>query len=338
MDIYKNFIIELENNIKNVCTEFFNDSDDELQTMFNYAINSGRRYRPSLVLTGKLIGDDSFDELTLIHAITVELIHKYSLILDDSVDNDPLRRGKETYYKRYGRDNAQAMSAYIMNLIFKENNKITSLYHNDPRQKTIISLYEEILSDMSVGFISDLNKKSRDVRGIRKISDMQTTTLLRNSMLIGFISSEFYMSNECAYLYKTLCELGNHMGTIFQAYNDLEIFCGKKFQKANKGHLFPDFVDNRKNIVLSKVPLKILEKRDTNELVKYLNKECLFEEVFNEIFDVIREIKFLLNELPKKSRGTEFLLKILNEKEKVIISLSKTDIINCNNTDKISAM
>lgn len=338
MDIYKRFILQFNSAIDQLCTEFDNQGDTELLEMYKYAVKAGRRYRPLLLLTGKMVGDSSFDDKSIQLALAVELIHKYSLILDDVVDGDPLRRGEVTYYQKYGRDNAQAMSAYLMNLLFRQMNTIRGIYRGDVRQPSIILLFEEILSDMSVGFISDLNRKSRDVRGIRKISDMQTSTLLRNSLLIGFISSQFYLSNECSYLYKSLCELGNDIGTVFQACNDIEIFFSVEYQMANKGHLFPDFVDSRKNIILSKIPFKIVNKRETKELIDYIKRNHLFEEVFSEIQDVLKEIRRNIISLPNKSVGKEFLLAFIEEKEKIIYELSVKDIINFDNTSHISAI
>lgn len=332
---YEYFLKKVGDELNKICIEFSTEGDSELREMFCYAIMSGRRYRPALVLTGKLIGDNDFDDKTVQLAIAIELIHKYSLILDDFVDDDKLRRGKETFYHRYGKENAIAMSSYFMNLILKQLNNIRRSYILASSVESIMKLYEEILSDMSVGFISDLNKKSRDIRGIRKISDMQTSTLLRNSLLLGFISSDYYASNECAFLYKKLCELGNDIGTVFQAYNDLEVFCGKDFQMANKGKLFPDFLDNRKNILISKIPLHIVNKRDTNELIEYINSNNLFEEVFNEIFDVLKEIELILNYLPKDREGTRFLLQFLKEKKAVLIKFAATDILDYNEIGNI---
>lgn len=335
---YVSFLAKVDKELEQVCTEFLAEGDTELRDMFYYAALSGRKYRPSLVLTGKLIGDKNYNRTTIQLAIAIELIHKYSLILDDSVDNDPLRRGKETFYQKYGKDNAFAMSSYFMGLIFKKINYIRDIYSTDVRMKSVLMLFEEILSDMSVGFISDLNKKSRDIRGVRRISNMQTSTLLRNSLLIGFISSDYYSISECAFLYKNLCELGDHIGTVFQAYNDIEVFCGNKFQMANKGKLFSDFFDNRKNILLSKIPPRIIMKRDTNELVDYINRNKLFEEVFNEIFDVLNEMEAILKTLPKDQLGTKFLSAFLASKKQVIRALAKEDIFNYNNVNNVSAM
>lgn len=335
---YARFLTEVDKELEQVCTEFLTEGDTELRDMFYYATLSGRKYRPSLVLTGKLIGDVNYDKTTVQLAIAIELIHKYSLILDDSVDNDPLRRGAETFYQRFGKDNAFAMSSYFMSLILKKLNDIRDIYSVDTRMKSILKLFEEILSDMSVGFISDLNKKSRDIRGVRRISDMQTSTLLRNSLLIGFISSDYYSFSECAFLYKSLCELGDHIGTVFQAYNDIEVFCGSKFQMANKGKLFSDFFDNRKNILLSKIPPRIISKRDTNELINYINRNKLFEEVFNEMFDVLNEMDAILKTLPQNQLGTEFLSSFLASKKRVIRTLAEEDIFSYNHVNNVSAM
>lgn len=337
MEIYKNFLNQFNLKINELCKEIYDDSDVELKEMYLYAVQSGRRYRPMLFLTGKIIGDCTFDDDSLLLASVLEIIHKYSLILDDFVDNDPLRRGERTFYQKYGKNNAQAMSAYLMNILFKQINLVRKTYNVDSRLNSLLSLYEEILSDMSVGFISDLNKKSRDVRGIRKISDMQTSTLLRNSLLVGFVSSEYYLANECAFLYKTLCRLGDDIGTVFQAYNDIEVFLGEEFQLENKGRLFPDFMDSRKNIILSKVPFKVVGSRDTSELMDYINKNHLFEEFFDEIFDILKDIHYCISVLPE-SIGKDFLTKFLAEKENVIKELSKEDIFCFNNTEKISAI
>jgi heptaprenyl diphosphate synthase len=335
MNAYKSFIMKFNQNIMNLCSEFYDESDSELREMYTYSVYSGRRYRPILVLTGKLICDATFDDTTIKLATAVELIHKYSLILDDAVDNDPLRRGEKTYYQKYGRNNAYAMSAYLMNLFCKELSKIERIFCNEERGSTIRSFYEDILSDMSVGFISDLNKKSRDIRGVRNISDMQTTTLLRNSLLIGFISSDYYSMKDSAYILKTIMNLGNYMGIVFQAYNDIEVFYGTEFQKSNKGNLFPDFYDNRKNIILAKVPVKIVAERDTSMLIDYINKNKLFDEVFSEVSDTLKNIRIEILKLPKASTGREFLMQFLNEKEKSIDDLSKEDIFNFNDTKKI---
>ena len=90
------------------CLEFMLEDDDVpyrtlLQAM-SYSLNAGgKRLRPALVLEFcRLCGGD--EERALPAALSVELLHTYSLIHDDlpCMDNDDLRRGKPTNHKVYG--------------------------------------------------------------------------------------------------------------------------------------------------------------------------------------------------------------------------------------------
>lgn len=61
----------------------------------------GKRLRPMLLLLSAIAaGEDWQNFLGL--ASAVELVHNFSLIHDDIEDNSPLRRGRETVWKRWG--------------------------------------------------------------------------------------------------------------------------------------------------------------------------------------------------------------------------------------------
>jgi farnesyl diphosphate synthase len=73
-------------------------------------LDGGKRLRPLLVLAACQATDGQRDA-ALRAAVSVELIHAYSLVHDDMpcMDDDVLRRGKPTVHVRYGQ--AQAMLA-----------------------------------------------------------------------------------------------------------------------------------------------------------------------------------------------------------------------------------
>jgi geranylgeranyl diphosphate synthase type I len=61
----------------------------------------GKRLRPlSLLLSYMACGGKGIKKIML-HAVSIELYHTYTLILDDIMDEDELRRGKPTVYKRF---------------------------------------------------------------------------------------------------------------------------------------------------------------------------------------------------------------------------------------------
>jgi geranylgeranyl diphosphate synthase type I len=61
----------------------------------------GKRVRPALAILSCLASGGR-EEQAYPAAIAVELVHNYSLILDDIIDHSELRRGKPTLWKKYG--------------------------------------------------------------------------------------------------------------------------------------------------------------------------------------------------------------------------------------------
>jgi len=62
----------------------------------------GKRIRPLLVLLTCAACNDHRWEVALPAAAAVELLHNFSLIHDDIEDRSPLRRGRETVWKKWG--------------------------------------------------------------------------------------------------------------------------------------------------------------------------------------------------------------------------------------------
>jgi geranylgeranyl diphosphate synthase type II len=95
-------ISELQNIIrKSFDPESFKRQPSELYDPIAYTLNlGGKRIRPLLVL----LGCDLFHgdiEKALPAAIAIELFHNFTLLHDDIMDRAPLRRGKETVYKKW---------------------------------------------------------------------------------------------------------------------------------------------------------------------------------------------------------------------------------------------
>lgn len=64
----------------------------------------GKMLRPLLVVgTAKILGATSAQmEIAYTNAVSVELLHNFTLMHDDILDKAPLRRGKDSYHIRYG--------------------------------------------------------------------------------------------------------------------------------------------------------------------------------------------------------------------------------------------
>ena len=96
-------------------------SDEVLIEAIKYSVKAGgKRIRPVLMIeTAKLLGV-SIEEI-MPFAISIELIHTYSLIHDDlpAMDNDDYRRGKLTNHKVYGEAMAILAGDALLNLAYE---------------------------------------------------------------------------------------------------------------------------------------------------------------------------------------------------------------------------
>jgi len=68
---------------------------------FNYAMTQGgKRIRPMLtILTSAMFGTS--DEKIIDLALSIEILHNFTLVHDDIMDESPLRRNKPTVYKKW---------------------------------------------------------------------------------------------------------------------------------------------------------------------------------------------------------------------------------------------
>lgn len=78
---------------------------EELPNEIKYALQGGKEIRGTLALfmADTLAGNPS---VALPVAFAMELMHSASLIHDDIIDNSELRRGRESFWKRYGLEKA----------------------------------------------------------------------------------------------------------------------------------------------------------------------------------------------------------------------------------------
>ncbi|MEN3051981.1 MAG: polyprenyl synthetase family protein [Candidatus Methanosuratincola petrocarbonis] len=74
------------------------ETHPRLRELFEYTLEGGKRFRPSLtLLVGDVLGVDR--KLCLEYAALVEIIHAATLVHDDVIDEDEIRRGRPSLWK-----------------------------------------------------------------------------------------------------------------------------------------------------------------------------------------------------------------------------------------------
>ncbi|HEV7698951.1 MAG TPA: farnesyl diphosphate synthase [Pyrinomonadaceae bacterium] len=180
----------------------------------------GKRIRPALVIaTGRTFG--AVDEKLLRTAAAIELIHTYSLVHDDlpSMDDDDLRRGRETCHKKFGEATAILAGDVMQTLAFKTIADDDSL-DSDLRAR-LISLIADAAgtpNGMVSGQQLDLSAEGRaiSIDELENIHCQKTGALIVASATSGAIIGEA-TDDELA----SVEEFARALGLLFQVTDDL---------------------------------------------------------------------------------------------------------------------
>lgn len=265
------FISPLQTQINQAIEKFFQEKrstlsaeetpEKELLNACNYATSiGGKRIRPILsILTYQALTKEKFPETFLPIILSVELIHAYSLVHDDlpSLDNDTLRRGHPTLWKKFGEDIAilagDALQSFAYEIILDSENI-------SPTQKVqilqILTQKSGSTHGMIGGQIRDIQSEKNshlssshfsqreiegDLSSLILTHQKKTGALIQAACLIGGILANTTKEN-----LQKLSEYASHIGLAFQIKDDLldlhgdEETTGKKCQKDqdSKGFIF----------------------------------------------------------------------------------------------------
>ena len=230
-------------------------------------------------------------------ATSIELLHSYSLIHDDlpSMDNDNIRRGKDSNHIKYGEAIAILSGDALQTLAFEV---ITNDGDLDSDLKvSAISLLTDACGykGMVLGQELDITAESMqaDEEFIKKMHYLKTGKLIEISLVLGFLGYERF-SEDKDLIYK----LGKSIGVGFQTVDDyLDEFGNQKEIGKPTGS---DLKNKKINI------LSILNEEECLELISENHNESL--EIAKKIFDKGNDKEHPLNE----SRFSEASILISN--------------------------
>lgn len=214
--------IRLKEINKNI-DEIFDKSDIDIENnfieMLKYPLEAGgKRLRPILAcLTCELFEGDY--KKAIIPAISLELIHTYSLVHDDlpSMDNDNLRRGKPTAHVKFGEANAILIGDGLLTHAFQILSK------TEASDETLRKLLYEIsyaagYQGMVMGQFIDLyyEKKNIDFETLKILHAKKTGAMIRGAARVGAVSSEKKNID-----IENITKYGEAIGLAFQIWDDV---------------------------------------------------------------------------------------------------------------------
>jgi geranylgeranyl diphosphate synthase, type II len=203
----------------------------ELREMSEYCLRGGKRLRSSIVID---ITQNKLWIPLLDVALSVELLHNASLIIDDlpTMDNDNFRRGIYTVHKLYGLDKAKMLSFFFVTesmriLICRQN-------ANELTQKVILKNLE-MLRRACMGQFYDMEwaKKPKQIfkdsygDDLSPIVNLKTAPFFNIAFLCGYLYSTENKNTEV----DDIILLSESFSLAFQILDDFDDY--EKDKKSN---------------------------------------------------------------------------------------------------------
>ena len=305
LNIMNDLIKKLQTNIDNDLNNIYSSGPMSLVETFDYVMSGkGKRIRPILtLLTSKSLFNDYKKSYNA--ALAVEILHNFTLVHDDIMDNDTLRHGKETVHEKWDIPTAilvgDAMLAKSINMISQAN------YNNH-----LITSFNSALLAVCEGQALDKEfeiKKNVTEEEYFKMIEKKTSYLIAMPIELGALAYNYPLKDV-----KKLFNFGIRIGKAFQIQDDFleimsnpkimkksldsDILLGKKTypiilcNKLNKNFI-KDLIDNNNNtkVIITEIRKFILDNKLDIEIKKTI------ENLYEEANKYIQKINFKSNDL-----------------------------------------
>jgi len=253
LDKYSEYIKKINNALDSELNLY---SESEFKEPLKYALYGGKRIRPIiLLLSSECAG--KIDDNTLAAACAIEFLHTESVIHDDIIDNETLRRQKDPFYIKYGYNTSVLTGDFVLGLILNIASRI-----NNPRVTKNLATTAMMMSEGEI--IEGRLETSEDVTfdDYIKVIEYKTAVAFETATRLGAI-----ISGGTEKEIEALADYGKNIGIAYQIRDDLHDW-------QNEDKLF--------NLLIK----KSLDPRDV-----FNSMEELFKKYSDQALAAIRKIK-----------------------------------------------
>ena len=185
-------------------------TESEFKEPLKYALDGGKRIRPIiLLLASECVGE--IDDNTFAAACAIEFLHTESVIHDDIIDNETLRRQKDPFHIKYGYNTSVLTGDFVLGLILNIASRI-----NNPRVTKNLATTAMMMSEGEV--IESRLEASEDVTfdDYLKVIEYKTATAFETASRLGGI-----ISGGTDVEIESLADYGKNIGIAYQIRDDL---------------------------------------------------------------------------------------------------------------------
>ena len=192
------------------------------QAMRYSVLSDSKTIRPALVLASGELNNNLTKNSLITLATAIELIHTYSLIHDDlpCMDDDDIRRGKESSHIKFGEANAILAGDALHDLAFEIIS--TDKDMNDASKIKAVNILANasgakgMVLGQHLDIESEKSKENIDLKSMKKIHTLKTGKLIKAAVEMGQIESSLNKAE-----INILLEFGSKIGLAFQIFDDI---------------------------------------------------------------------------------------------------------------------
>ena len=185
-------------------------SESEFIEPLKYSLDGGKRIRPViLVLAAESVG--KIDDNTLAASCAVEFLHMESIIHDDIIDNETLRRQKDPFHIKYGYNTSVLTGDFVLGLILGISSRLDNARITKELASTAMLMSEGEM-------IENRLETSEDVTfdDYLKVIEYKTAVAFQAASRIGAIIGKGTEEE-----IESLTEYGKNIGIAYQIRDDL---------------------------------------------------------------------------------------------------------------------
>ena len=185
-------------------------SESEFIEPLKYSLDGGKRIRPIiLVLAAECVG--TVDENTLTASCAVEFLHMESIIHDDIIDNETLRRQKDPFHIKYGYNTSVLTGDFVLGLILGISSRLDNARITKELASTAMLMSEGEMIENRLETSEDATFDD-----YLKVIEYKTAVAFQAASRIGAIIGKGSEEE-----IESLTEYGKNIGIAYQIRDDL---------------------------------------------------------------------------------------------------------------------
>lgn len=185
-------------------------SESEFIGPLKYSLEGGKRIRPViLTLAAESVGE--VDENALAAACAVEFLHMESIIHDDIIDNETVRRHKDPFHIKYGYNTSVLTGDFVLGLILSISSRLDNARITKDLATTAMLMSEGEMIEARLEASEDVTFDD-----YLRVIEYKTATAFEVAARTGAI-----IAGGTEEQIGALAEYGNNIGIAYQIRDDL---------------------------------------------------------------------------------------------------------------------